>query len=80
MAVNLIFLQVEEVPAGAVNGVNAVFTLSRTPIIPATLAIYKNGIKQRPGSGNDFTLSGATVTFEAGAIPSGADLIEAAYI
>lgn len=53
---------------GTVNGVNAVFTLA-TPA--ASVTVYKNGVRMRPGSGNDYVFSGNnTITFEPGAIPS----------
>jgi len=37
-------------------------TLANDPI-DATLQLYKNGIRLREGAGNDFTISGATITF-----------------
>lgn len=51
----------EVVPSGAINGSNMVFVL---PSIPAsgTLHLYINGILQRAGAGNDYTISSATVT------------------
>lgn len=50
-----------EAPAGAINGVNTVYTLSFTPFDAATLEMYINGVFQSPGL--DFTLVGAVVTF-----------------
>lgn len=55
-----------EVPTGVVNGVNATFTFAHTII---SLMLFKDGILQQLGSGNDYTLSGNTVTFEDGCIP-----------
>lgn len=46
-----------QVPAGAVNGVNNVFTLSVTPTL---LFFYWNGVFQTPGF--DYTISGSTIT------------------
>lgn len=65
----------EETPGGTINGVNAVFTLAQTPTL---LILFKNGVKQR-GLGEDFTLSGLTITFEAGAIPGVGDTLNAVY-
>ena len=57
---------VNEVPTGAVNNSNTVFTLSDTPI-SGSLAFYFNGQFQRPVL--DYTLSGAVVTM--GFTPAG---------
>lgn len=46
-----------QVPAGAINGTNTVFTLSHVPV---QLFFYWNGVFQTPGF--DYTLSGATIT------------------
>lgn len=45
---------------GTPNSVLTTFTL---PSSFAATAIYKNGIRLRPGAGNDYTISGTTVTF-----------------
>lgn len=48
-----------EIPGGAIDGINTVFTLAN---IPATdsLAFYVKGVLQEPGV--DYTLVGATIT------------------
>jgi hypothetical protein len=69
-----------EVPAGAVNGVNATFTLSAAPAAAESLTVWVNGLAQRSGAGNDFTLAGAVLTFLAGAVPQAGDGIEAEYL
>lgn len=51
-----------ETPAGTVNGVNTAFTLANTPTA-GTLLLHLNGIRLRPGAGNDYTQSGAAITF-----------------
>lgn len=56
-----------ETPAGLVNGVNAVFTLSMTPVPASGLLLWKNGLFMRQG--DDYTLAGQTITFAAGQIP-----------
>lgn len=46
---------------GVVNGTNKVFT---TPVNFATLTVYKNGVRLRPGTGNDYTITGPNqITF-----------------
>jgi hypothetical protein len=51
-----------ETPTGSVNGVNTTFTLANTPIA-GTEEVFLNGILQEPGAGNDYTISGATITY-----------------
>jgi hypothetical protein len=50
-----------ETPTGTINGVNATFTLVNTPLVN-TEEIYLNGLLQEPGAGNDYNISGATIT------------------
>ncbi len=49
------------VPTGTINGVNAAFTLASTPVV-GTEEVYLNGQRMFPGAGNDYTISGTTVT------------------
>jgi hypothetical protein len=56
-----------EVPGGTVNGSNAVFTLVNAPNPAVSLQLHRNGLLQTAGI--DYTLSGNTITFLAGAIP-----------
>lgn len=51
-----------ETPSGTVNGSNTAFTLANTPT-SGTEEVYLNGILQEPGAGNDYTISGATITY-----------------
>jgi hypothetical protein len=51
----------KEVPSGSINGSNTTFTLANTPVA-GTEHVYLNGILQESGSGNDYTISGATIT------------------
>lgn len=67
-----------EVPSGTINGSNAAFTLASTPA-SGTLRLYKNGLRQRAGSGNDYTLSTNTITYEAGNVPQTGDSHVADY-
>lgn len=67
-----------EVPGGAVDGVNAAFTLADTPIA-GSVHLYKNGIRQQVGAGNDYTIVTVTITFVAGNIPQTGDVILVDY-
>jgi hypothetical protein len=66
-----------EVPAGTLNGVNATFTLVSAPIPASSLAIFRNGLLLRQTG--DFTITGNTIVFVAGAIPQSADAVLASY-
>jgi hypothetical protein len=66
-----------EVPTGSVNGTNPTFTLANTPTV-GTEEIYVNGILQNGGS-NDYAISGATITFQTGAIPQNGDVVLVNY-
>ena len=62
-----------EVPSGAINGSNVTYTLANTPIA-GTVQLYLNGIRQLAGAGNDYTISGATITYLT-APPTGSALL-----
>jgi hypothetical protein len=51
-----------ETPSGSVNGSNTAFTLANTPTA-GTEEVFLNGILQEPGAGNDYTISGGTITY-----------------
>jgi hypothetical protein len=51
-----------EAPSGAINGVNTTFTLVRAPTVGSE-EVYLNGVPQESGAGNDYTISGATITY-----------------
>jgi hypothetical protein len=46
------------------NGSITVFTLTNTPLV-GTEQVFLNGLLQEPGAGNDYTISGANITFLA---------------
>jgi phage-related tail fiber protein len=50
-----------ETPSGLVNGSNTVFVLANTPIA-GTEEVFINGLLMEPGAGNDYTISGSTIT------------------
>jgi len=64
-----------EVPSGSINGSNAIFAISNTPIAN-TLAVYLNGLLQNLTS--DYTFSGVTITFII-APGSGEDILTTYY-
>lgn len=51
-----------EAPTGSINGSNTSFALANTPLAGSE-SVYLNGILQQPGAGNDYTISGATITY-----------------
>ncbi|MCC6328988.1 MAG: hypothetical protein IT174_10760 [Acidobacteria bacterium] len=51
----------KETPSGSVNGSNTTFTLANTPT-SGSEHVHLNGILLEPGAGNDYTISGATIT------------------
>jgi hypothetical protein len=53
---------VRETPTGTINGSNTTFTLANAPV-SGTEMVFLNGILQEPGAGNDYTISGATITY-----------------
>ncbi len=67
----------QETPSGAINGANAVFTLSQTPSPGTSLAVYRNGLRMTLGA--DYTLSGAVITFVTGLVPQSSDTLSCSY-
>ena len=51
-----------QIPTGAINGSNTSFALASTPVA-GTVRVYRNGMLQEAGSGNDYTISGVTITY-----------------
>jgi hypothetical protein len=66
-----------EIPSGAVNGANAVFTLFFAPSPQVSLELYRNGLLMKPGT--DYTLNANVVTFMTAAKPQTGDLLIANY-
>lgn len=65
-----------ETPSGTVNGSNTAFTLANTPTA-GTEEVFLNGVLQEPGAGNDYTISGAAITYLTA--PLSGDKIRANY-
>jgi len=51
----------KEIPSGAINGTNTTYTLAFNPVLGSE-HLYLNGVLQESGSGNDYTISGTTIT------------------
>jgi hypothetical protein len=68
---------IRETPGGTINGTNPTFTLAAVPVVN-TEQIFLNGILQEPGAGNDYTISGQTITMLN--IPQTNDRLRACYL
>jgi len=68
-----------ETPTGTQNGVNLVFTLANAPSPANSLQLFLNGAYLTQGAGNDYTLSGSTITLAAAFAPGVADNMRASY-
>lgn len=67
----------EEIPTGAIDGVNLVFTIAHTPT-SGSFNLYKNGMRMTSGGG-DFTLSGTTITYVLASVPQVGDTHVTSY-
>lgn len=65
-----------ETPSGTVNGSNTAFVLANTPIA-GTEEVFLNGSLLDAGGGNDYTISGATITMASA--PLSGDKIRVNY-
>jgi hypothetical protein len=52
----------KEIPSGSINGANVTFTLANTPTA-GTEEVFLNGVLQESGAGNDYTITGAVITY-----------------
>ena len=64
-----------ETPTGDVDGVNDTYTLANTPTF---LHVYLDGLLQEEGGGNDYTISGTTLTMNTP--PSIGQKVRVSYI
>jgi hypothetical protein len=69
-----------ETPSGSVNSSNTAFTLANTPNVNVTngVELYLNGVLLEPGAGNDFTVSGTSITMAFA--PATGDKLRVYYI
>jgi hypothetical protein len=65
-----------ETPGGIVDGTNNTLTLANTPL-GSSLLLFRNGLYMTPNF--DYTLTGASIQFAAGAIPQAGDTLTASY-
>jgi hypothetical protein len=66
-----------EVPGGAINGVNAIFTLAGAPLPASSLRVFRNGLLQKEDV--DFVLAVNTITFTPVSIPQTGDILQVSY-
>ena len=66
-----------EIPGGAVNGSNTSFTLSNVPVPAGSVELFRNGLLLQQG--NDYTISGNTITFLSTTLPQSGDNVLASY-
>jgi hypothetical protein len=64
-------------PTGAINGVNATFTLSQSPSPSASLTVFLNGLLQTAGV--DYTAAGTAITFATASLPQSGDILICSY-
>lgn len=67
--------RVNETPDGIITA----FTVDNAPI-GGTEHVFVNGVLMNVGAGNDYQISGATITFETGAIPQTGDIVLVSYL
>lgn len=67
----------EETPSGTINGSNTTFTIANTPTA-GTVRVYLNGVRQKSGAGNDYTITTTTITFTTA--PVSGDVIIVDYM
>lgn len=66
-----------EVPSGIINGLNQIFTVANTPSPTTSVEVYHNGILMEQGL--DYTIAGATVTFNPASVPQVGDIVLVNY-
>lgn len=66
-----------ETPGGVVDGSNAAFVLAAVPNPPASLVVYRNGIRQKAGL--DYSLTANTIQFVPAGVPQPGDTLLAGY-
>lgn len=66
-----------ETPAGNIDSVNTVFTLSQTPNPGTSLAVFRNGVRLQPGV--DYSTGGNSITFNSGTVPQIGDILQCSY-
>jgi hypothetical protein len=70
---------VNETPAGTIDGTNVTFTTVFAPEA-GSLTLFLNGLQEVPGVNGAYTISGSTITFNAGCVPIVGDVIRVSYL
>jgi hypothetical protein len=65
-----------ETPGGILDGVNRTLTLANAPL-GSSLMLFRNGLFMTPNF--DYTLTGSSIQFPAGAVPQAGDTLTASY-
>ena len=60
---------------GTINGTNKDFVLPKAPVVNG-LALFLNGVRQRIGAGNDFVLTGKTISFNTAPLSGDVILVD----
>lgn len=66
-----------ETPTGIVDGVNTTFQLANSPGPASSLTLFRNGLALQQTV--EFTISGATITFQPTSVPQPGDVLQAFY-
>lgn len=69
----------DEVPAGVIDGDNAIFTLENVPNPPSSLALFNGAGERLRGGGVDYTLTGNQIVYQPAAIPEEGSLHDCSY-
>lgn len=66
-----------ETPGGLVDGANTTYTLAGSPVPASSLALYRNGVRQKAVL--DYSVTGSTIQFVTAATPQPGDTLLASY-
>lgn len=66
-----------EIPSGAIDGANRVFTLAHLPVA-SSVQIFTDGVFMTQGQ--DYALVGKTITFDAAQVPEAGSNLRVFYI
>lgn len=64
-----------ETPNETPNGTITDFTIDNTPV-SGSVVVFLNGVRQREGASNDYTISGLTITFNTAPLTDDVILVD----